>query len=283
VVSQDVAIRPTAGAAASAAPLGDEEFGPAVEQIGPRVFALNFAKLARFIVSFDDRAVRLVAAQAEADQDTIDHLLDDHIAPRIIAADGTLVLHGSSVVVGSHLVAFLGGTGSGKSTFAASMHGAGYPLLGDDAVVISAKGGVLHGEAVYPSLRLYRQSIEQVFDRDVETSPMAFYSDKLHVAAPDFGNPEPEQYPLGAIFFMSEGDAIMLETTYPSDACFGLVENSFAFDPNDQTSAAQRMAQAARVVSAIPCYELTYPHDFGQLGEVRAQALAALAHLSTPA
>ncbi|WP_285713682.1 hypothetical protein [Erythrobacter oryzae] len=274
----------SAGAKTGVQALGDaEEFGPAVEQTAPGVFTLDFGSLARFVVSFEDRSVRLVAARPEADQDTIDHLLDDHIAPRIIAADGTLVLHGSSIVVGSHLVAFLGGTGSGKSTFAASMHGIGHRLLGDDAIVISDKGGVLHGEAVYPSLRLYRRSIEQVFDRSVETSPMAFYSDKLHVAAPEFGSPAPEQFPLGAVFFLSEGDAITLETTYPSDACFGLVENSFAFDPNDQTGAMHRMAKAARVVSAVPCYELTYPHDFGQLGEVRAQALAALAHLSPPA
>jgi hypothetical protein len=111
---------------------------------------------------------------------------------------------------------------------------------------------------------------------------MAFYSDKLHVAAKDIGSPEPEQFPLGAIYFLSPGEAsVKLDGLYPSDACIALLENSFALDPYDQVAAVKRTAVAARVAAAVPCRELIYPHDFRLLGEARAQVLASLAHLST--
>lgn len=283
---QDINVLPARAASSRSAKasLSDDEFGPAVDHLSPDMLTMDFGGIATFVIDFKDRTVRVVAAHPDADQDTIDHFADDHVAPRIIAADGTLVLHGSATVVGSRMAAFLGETGSGKSTFAASMHAAGHRLLGDDAVVIGEDGGTLWGESVYPSLRLYRESIDQVFRESVATSAMAFYSDKLHVAADDLGRPEPEQYPLGAIFFLTEGGTgATLEPVYPSDACMALVENSFALDPFDRASAVQRMAQAARLAAAVPCYELIYPHDFAKLGEARAQVIAALAHPSTPA
>ncbi len=245
---------------------------------------MAFGQIARFRICFDDQTVRLIAAHPQADQDTIDHFVDDHIAPRIIASGGELVLHGSACVIGEQIAIFLGQSGSGKSTLAASFHSAGHRLLGDDAVVISEANSAFLGEAVYPSLRLYRESIDQVFRESVDTAAMAFYSDKLHVAAANLGDAAAESVPLGAIFILTDGErGVTLDRISPADACMALLENSFALDPHDPAAAAQRMAQAARVAAAIPCYELAYPYDFGLLGEARVQVIASLAHLEKPA
>jgi hypothetical protein len=243
-----------------------------------------FGQIARFHISFDDQTVRLIGAHPETDQDTVDHLVDDHVAPRIIAAGGDLVLHGSACAIGGEIAAFIGQTGAGKSTLAASFHADGYRLLGDDAIVISEVDSVLQGEPVYPSLRLYRESINQVFRKSMSTSAMAFYSEKLHVSPDDLGGAASSCLPLGAIYILTEGDTgVALDRISPADACMALVENSFALDPQDPAAAAQRMAQAARVAAAIPCYELSYPYDFGLLGEARAQVIASLAHCDKPA
>ncbi|MFN3990812.1 MAG: hypothetical protein ACK4IS_11190 [Erythrobacter sp.] len=231
-----------------------------------------------------DRTACLLAAHPDTDQQTIDHLLDDHIAPRLIAATGRLVLHGSATRVGSHLVVFLGTTGSGKSTLAASLHVAGYPLLGDDAVAISRHDGRWYGEAVYPSLRLYDQSIEQVFAKPLPTSPMAFYSEKRRVVMPELCAMESGRLPLAAIYVLTEGDGrIALDRLSPAEGCITLIENSFALDPRDASVAAQRMDEAARLAASIPCYDLSYPYDFDLLHEVRARVLASLPHLADPA
>ncbi|NJO14158.1 MAG: hypothetical protein HC870_03310 [Rhizobiales bacterium] len=253
----------------TASPLVSEGLDPVIEPAAPDVLVMSFGEVARFRIGFDDKTIRLISTHPKADQDTIDHLVDDHIAPRIIAAGGDLVLHGSACVIDGCLAVFLGQTGSGKSTLAASMHADGHRLLGDDAVVISVVDGVFHGESVYPSLRLYRESIDQVFRDDVRTTAMAFYSDKLHVAADNLGDGTgPQRYPIGAIYILTEGDAgVMLDRFVPADACMALVENSFALDPHDPVAAAQRMAKAASVAAATACYELAYPYDFGLLGE----------------
>lgn len=251
---------------------------PVIEHLQANALSITFGALARFRIGFDDQTIRLIAAHPLVDQDTIDHLIDDHIAPRIIAAGGHLVLHGSAVVIGGKMAVFLGQTGAGKSTLAASLHADGHRLLGDDAVVITEADGQLLGEPVYPSLRLFRQSIDHVFAERVGTSAMAFYSDKVHVAVAGLNVAPAERFELGAIFILADGEAgVALDRIAPADACMALVENSFALDPHNPTAAAQRMAQAGRAAAAIPCYELAYPHDFGLLGEVRAQVIAALA------
>lgn len=245
----------------------------------PGSIGMRFGRIARFRIDFNRRVVELLSAHPQTDQNTIDHLVDDHIAPRIIAASGLLVLHGSACVIGDRLAIFLGQTGSGKSTLAASLNAEGHRLLGDDAVVISEVDGGLQGESVYPSLRLYRESIDQVFRQDVGTAAMAFYSDKLHVTADTFGGEAADRFPLGAIYVLTEGETgVALGQISPADACIALVENSFALDPGDPAAAAQRMAQAARVASAVPCYELAYPYDFALLPDARARVIASLAN-----
>lgn len=252
---------------------------PAIEHLAPDVLTMAFGSIARFRISFDDQTVRLVDAHPEADQNTIDHFVDDHIAPRIIAAGGDLVLHGSAVVIGGRLAMFLGQTGAGKSTLAASLHAAGQRLKGDDAVVISETTGILQGEATYTSLRLFRESIEQVFRDDVTTSAMAFYSDKLHVSAPGWSGSVAERFALGAFYILKHSDAdITIARMSPADSCMALVENSFALDPNNPASAAKRMARAARVAALIPCYKISYPRDFRLLGAVHSQIFESLIH-----
>lgn len=244
---------------------------------------MSFGQLAQFRISFPDRTVTLAGCHPRTDQDTVDHLLDDHVAPRIVAAGGDLVLHASANVIDGRLAVLLGQTGAGKSTLAASLHAAGHPLLGDDAVVVSGAEDVPAGEAVYPSLRLYRESIEQVFGGGIATSAMAFYSDKRHVAA-GCTPPAAARFPLGAIFILAQGEGdVTLAPIPPADACIALVENSFALDPMDRAAAMARMAIAARLAARLPAYELAYPYDFALLDEVRARVVAATAPPAAPA
>lgn len=259
------------------AALTAEGLDPVISRSSGGVFEMAFGQIARFVIDFTDRTVRLVEAHSNADQATIDHLLDDHVAPRIIAGDGTLVLHGSATLVGARIAVFLGLTGSGKSTLAASLHARGYPLLGDDAVVIGDEGGTITGEAVYPSLRLYRESIDQVLPDDLPTDAMAFYSDKRHVRVPGLGEDGSVRHPIGAIYVLVDGKAgVALDPYSPSEGCMALLENSFALDPADGAIAARRMGLAAHLAAQVPCYELAYPYDFSLLDEVGTRVVASL-------
>lgn len=271
---------------ASSADLVIEDNGldPVIEREACGHLIMAFGQVATFRIRFDDETVSLIAAHPRADQATIDHLIDDHIAPRIIATGQELVLHGSAVAIDGRLVILLGQTGSGKSTLGASLHAQGHRLLGDDAVVISETGGALYGESVYPSLRLFPESIEHVFGDPVATTAMAFYSDKLQVAADGLGGPQAQRVVLGAIFILTDGeDGVTFDRLLPADACMTMIENSFTLDPGDSVAAAERMARAARLAAEVPCYELAYPYDFALLKDVSRTIMSCLEHHKTAA
>ncbi len=249
-----------------------------VEQAANGIVLMTFVDVAIFQVDLAARVVTLTHTHPDADRATIDHLLNDHIAPRVIAQSGALVLHGSAVEIGGSLAIFLGQTGAGKSTLAASLYRSGHRLLGDDAVVIDEAAHGFEGEAVYRSLRLFPESIEHVLIDPVATAPMAYYSSKLLVDAGQGPHTGPDSVPIGGIFALAVGDeGVSHAPLKPADACMMLVENSFALDPADPLAAAGRMAKAARLAAAVPCQSLAYPSEFGILpavGEHVAQLLA---------
>ncbi|KPP94414.1 hypothetical protein SAMN04515621_1781 [Erythrobacter sp. HL-111] len=254
-----------------------------VQRLGES-FCLSFAGLARFLIDLAKQEITVFDVAAEATPSDLEHFLHDHVVPRILAEQGSVVLHGSAVAIGGRLAIFLGNTGAGKSTLAASLHEAGHPLLGDDAVVVAPGEGRFHGRAVYPTLRLFPDTISQVFGGAVETSPMAHYSDKLRVSVPAIARDAARSFPLGALFFLTgEGGASdpRADETSPSAACMALVEQSFALDPGDPGKAAARLREIARLAGAIPGYRLTYPHDYGRIAELHGVIFAAMAQSDT--
>jgi hypothetical protein len=242
---------------------------PVLTRQSPTSLALAFGEIASFRIDFAERSVSLASTHPDADPATIDHLLNDHVAPRIIAQLGALVIHGSAVMIGGRLAIFMGNTGAGKSTLAASLLKRGHQLLGDDAVVITRADAGWVGESVYPSLRLFPESITQVFAESVDTDAMAFYSDKRLVRADALIAAGPVDVPLGMIFVLTDGEDGVSHTTLGfADACMMIVENSFTLDPDDPVAAADRMAKAAGLAAAVPCHALAYPYDFAILGDV---------------
>lgn len=232
-------------------------------------FLLSFGNLAQFTVSFDERCIAISDGSQEKDPATLDHLLYDHVIPRVIAATGPLVLHGSAVEIDGRLAIFIGETGAGKSTLSASLLRKGYRLLGDDAVVITEVAGKYFGEAVYPSLRLYPETIAEILGEGLTTAPMAEYSDKRHVIGFAQDETDTGPLPLGHIFVLAASDDMAhLDAMSPREACMAMIGQSFALDPDDIDAATQRMKQVVALASRLPVSRLSYPHDFALLPQV---------------
>jgi len=87
---------------------------------------------------------------------------------------GLLPLHASAIEVGQDCLAFCGESGAGKSTMAAALAQAGYPLLCDDLVVVHAdRDGC---PLVWPSImrpKLTRHSMELLDGAVTALSPIA--------------------------------------------------------------------------------------------------------------
>lgn len=238
---------------------------------------MRFGNAAIFSACFTTRTITLCDGALD-DPAMLDHLLFDHVIPRVLAAEVPLVLHGSLVAIGGRLAVFVGETGAGKSTLGASLHARGHRLLGDDAVIVTEVEGAFFGEAVYPSLRLFPDSIGELLGDSVVTAPMAAYSDKRHVTAFRAAAPDTPPLPIGCIFSLSGGaEAPGIRPLSAREACMAMLEQSFALDPADVRAASGRLAAAARLASASACFELAVPHDYARLPEAHRLIEAAMA------
>jgi hypothetical protein len=234
-------------------------------------FLLRFPFLADFVI--DESGCRIGAWPApETDEETLRHLLLDQVLPRVLGYQGRLVLHASAVCVDGQVLAFMGETGKGKSTLAASFHAAGFHLLTDDGLVVTAGDSGSLALPVYPGLRLWPQSMNALFAEPPVSTVMASCSGKNRVLLTD--NRENESGELAAIYILAEpdsGNETSTVTVLPLSArasCIDLVRNSFQLDVSDHKQAKSLFATASAVAERVPVFSLSYPRDFSCLPAV---------------
>lgn len=221
----------------------------------------------------DDRLA--VMPGRDVPQLTVDHFLADQVFPRILSQKGELVLHAGAVRDKESAILLLGPSGSGKSTLVTSFHQSGWTLMGDDAIVLALGEDSPTARAVYPSLRLFADSIDALFSTAVVTHDMAHYSSKqrLDVA---HGAEDSGPVALKALVVLAEDKPIAIRRLSAAQSCMAIVENSFALDPTDRDRARQRLEHASRLANKLPAFSLSYPRDFARLGEVRQAILSAV-------
>lgn len=242
----------------------------------PRDFIVSFPSGAQFIVAMDRKAV-LASTEPGLPADHVQRLLTDQIAPRILAQLGKLVVHSACVNIGGRAALLVGRTGLGKSTLGASLHRQGHRLMGDDATIISWRDGRGVCQAVYPSLRLYSDSIKKVVGEgwsETETSeggPKSRLDGWLGDAR------YPDGLPLAGIFFLGGCGAPMAIPIPPAKACLRLIEHAFWLDPRDTELAGKRLFEAGQIANNVPSFELQFDRNYRSLEDARQCILEAIA------
>lgn len=234
-------------------------------------FVISFSGLVKIAVDFGRRVIIPFDRSPNLTAADFHHFLFDHVAPRIIAGLEFVVLHGAAISINGKLAVLIGETGAGKSTLAASLKYQGYDLLGDDAVVVTERNGVFYGDAIYPSLRLFPESLKAIYAGTVETSEMAHYSDKLRVDLPQETAITGKCLPISAIFHVSKdgiSDRAQSVKLTPLETCMKCTEQSFAIDPHDPYAAVQRLGRVSKLASLVPGFTLRYPRQFEFLSDV---------------
>jgi hypothetical protein len=242
-------------------------------------YRLRFSNQIVIDVRFDERVVLEWPQDPSVPPSTREHFIADQVLPRILGQQGRLVLHAGVVRIGDQAVLLLGKSGSGKSTLGASFGKAGLRLLGDDALIVSWRDGMPCASAVYPSLRLFPDSIDALFPTPVPTDEVAHYTPKLRVRVPLAEFDEASALPIRAVFVLSKPDpeqGIGVHRKSIADACMAFVENSFVLDPMDTERASLRLHSASVLASQVPAFDLTYPRAYCRLGDVRSAISDAL-------
>ncbi len=231
------------------------------------------------MVSTVGKKIALLHRPPATPASNIQHLLVDQLLPRLAAQLGHLVLHASGVEHNGHAYLFLGATGFGKSTLAASFLHDGYTLMTDDAICLEREGEELLARPLVKDLRLNPDSIAHLFAYPPWTSTVASYSAKMHVHCRGLRNGLAPAS-LGGLFVLDprpDPSEARIAPMLAAEACMALVENSFSLDIHDLERASTKLEACALIASKARAFRMTYSHDYQTLPRLRAAIRAAVA------
>ena len=233
-------------------------------------YLLRFPDLADFEVSADGKEV--VAYPASEDDDaTVEHLYINQMVPLALSRQGQPTFHASVVTVPGGVVAFLGQSGMGKSTLAASFALNGSSFLSDDALLVEESDSGCVVQPSHPSIRLWEDSVEQLVDASSSTSIPISYSTKARLLAGDALTYSSKPKRLLAAYVLESNDAakVAIDTLSGLDRHMAWVNNSFLLDIEDPELLKQHFDWTHRISSAVPTFALDYTRDYGILPDVR--------------
>jgi hypothetical protein len=243
-------------------------------------YMLRFPGLADFDVSGDGTAVTAYPVPS-TDADTLEHLYINQIVPLALSRQGRPSFHASVVTISGGAVAFLGETGMGKSTLAASFALEGAEFLSDDSLLIEeTKAGRLAIPS-HASLRLWADSVEALVDRRTRRAAGISYSTKARLLAGEALSHRAEPLPLLAAYLLERKgtkEATIRELA-GTERHMAWVNNSFLLDIEDRELLAQHFDWTHRIAMAVPTFALDYPRDYDKLQDVRKTVQEHVANL----
>jgi hypothetical protein len=233
-------------------------------------YLLRFPELADFEVSADGHSVRCRPVIGIS-EDTLDHLYLNQVLPLAMSRQGKFVFHASAIETGSGALVFMGESGRGKSTLAASFATSGFRFLTDDGLLVEEVSGRYQVLPSHPSIRLWEDSEEALVTDEVPIAPPVQYTSKARFLAGEELAFCGETRPLWRVYFLGEGTGNRVEFTSlsPSKALIELVKHSFLLDIEEQTVLAQHFDRLTRLVNRPMFYRLDYPRRYEMLALVR--------------
>lgn len=185
---------------------------------------------------------------------------------------GYVVLHASAVNVDGRAVAFVGDSGQGKSTTAASFYAEGYTVLTDDVTPVDPETAeVLPG---FQQVKLDREAAEKV-DASLTPNSESNLTRQYYVAPSSFDD---ESVPLRRIYLLADGSETRIESLPPSERPFHLMSAStLDYRSPDEEGVESHLDECARLGSNVPVKRLERPRKFDALSDVVSAVEADLA------
>jgi hypothetical protein len=242
---------------------------------------LWWPRLFEFIISHDGSRISYRCLDQRRREGFLTYLLSHALSFALIKR-GLEPLHGTAVVIGNGAVVFLGDSGYGKSTLAATLLRSGYRLLTDDLLIVRPSSG--RGMVAYPGpprIKLIERGANVLLPDLRQRAPMNLRGGKLVIPLPN-GDGFPNGVPIRAFYVLMPPRAgrrrstIQLRPLSQRQAFLALTRNTF----NARLASAARLAQlfelTTRVVAEVPVKALAYPRRFSVLPKVRDRLLEDL-------
>ena len=180
---------------------------------------------------------------------------------------GLLVLHASAVAIDGTAVAFLGGSGWGKSTTAAALHARGHGIVADDVTAVRLDTGrptVSHG---FPQLKLWPEAVVSSLGDDLEALPRLHPDLEKRARRVAHWFPS-ASLPLRRIYVLADGESQGSEPLRPQEALVELVRHSYVSRLLQEAEASTHFLQCASVVKTVPICSLRRPRFLPALSDL---------------
>jgi hypothetical protein len=178
-----------------------------------------------------------------------------------------LALHASSAVLGGKAVAFLGGSGWGKSTLAAALCARGHRLLSDDIVALhedpNADFMVLPG---FQSLKLWPDSARDL-GHDPEGLPRLHGRTEKRLWHVD-GLFQPVFQHLRCLYVLSAADQLAVRSIPPAQAVIEIMRHTYGPVLRQKLNAPTHLQQSARLARQLPAFRIERPLRFSALPDL---------------
>jgi hypothetical protein len=198
------------------------------------------------------------------------------------ARQGIEALHATVVVTGSGAIAFLGDSGYGKSTLAASFLAAGDSLLTDDLLVLRESGDGLLAFPGPGRIKLFPEIATSVLSDAIDGPPMNPFTSK-RIMRPVSSQLCLTPARLKAIYCLRDPmrtpkpKRILTRRLRARMAFMKILENCFNTRVTDAGRLARQFAFANSVVERVPIKSLSYPRQLESLPRIREAILAETA------
>lgn len=201
---------------------------------------------------------------------------------------GVPVLHASAIGSDGGAIGFLSHSGNGKSTLAAALMQAGYPLLTDDILAVEYQENAWMGHPGYPQMRLWKDEAQYFLGHsdDLELVHPAIEKRCVPIGSKGFGSFCDKSLPLVCLYLPvreetnNVGTEIQIGKVSPRDAVIELIRYSFAA-PFVQALGLQkkRMESFVQVAQQVHVRRLVFPSGLQSLPRVRDAILLDLERL----
>jgi len=190
-------------------------------------------------------------------------------------------LHATSVVINGSAVAFLGSSGFGKSSLAASFLEAGYQLLTDDLLLLRKNGAGFCGYPGPCRIKLFPSVARAFLKANLGGVPMNNGTTKLVI--PLFENQVCRAAtPLKAICVLTSARKVAgkrpvgLAPLPAKEAFVELLRGTFNRRLTDPERLQRQFAAVTQLIAKVPVFMLSYPRVLRRLPEVREVVLSKI-------
>lgn len=233
-------------------------------------YLLRFPSLADFSISADAHTVTCFPVPAVSEA-TVVHLYLNQVLPLVQSKLGKLVFHASAVEVNEGAVAFVGRSGRGKSTLAASFAVNGSRFLTDDGLVVAPGAAGFEVLPGHPSIRLWGDSERALIPAAAPRAPSLSHGAKARLLSGEDLVFCSASRPLRRVYFLGDDGAerVELRRMTPAESLVEWVRYSFLLDIEKRHAVASHFDRVASLAGQPIHYRLDFPRCFAQLAQVR--------------